>query len=141
VRVSISGRQANGLYDGCDCREDDVQDMQLLNGGDGRWLIQVFLAARMAVSPHVAVPRHLLTALHLDFRHRRCRKTGESRRSRPDQDENERQDGTPLHHEMMLHLQRPSGKGRRTFLWCVAACWKLQSLRREGMSAAPSVLR
>jgi hypothetical protein len=77
----------------------------MLHSGNRGGLIHVFLAAWMIARTHVAVSCHLLAAFHFDLRHGRFRNTCEGRRSRPDQDQNERQDGTARRHDMMLHLR------------------------------------
>ncbi len=105
----------DGWQDAChvehDPCEDGMQDMRMLNSGSRGRLIHVFLAAWMIARTHVAVSCHLLAAFHFDLRHDRFRNTCEGRRSRPDQDQNERQDGTARRHNMMLHLQLAAVKG------------------------------
>jgi hypothetical protein len=111
LRFSISHQQATDLRNCHDCRENGIQDVRPLNIGNRGRLIRVLLAARMIARTHVAVSCHLLAAFHLDLCHGRFRNTRKGRRSRPHQDQNKRQDGTPLHHVMMLHLLALRGKG------------------------------
>ena len=71
--------------------------------GRRRCTLNGCLATRVLTGTHVAVARHLLTAVHFSLRHRSVGQAGQGRHRHREQDQTERENGATQCHKEIVH--------------------------------------
>jgi hypothetical protein len=72
--------------------------------GDRSSVVHRHVAAFVVAPAHVAITRHLLAALHFGGGHGRIRKTGQQRRSHPEEGNKDRNRAAATHFQILPHF-------------------------------------